>query len=549
MPTSRLNILVYSGQGVSAAALKHTIHSLHQTLSTKFDIKQVTAEELEGPWEGTCAAFVMPGGRDKEYVTGLGEQKISRISKYVHSGGKYLGICAGAYFACSSIRFEQGRLGYEIVEKRSLNFFPGVAIGAVNPGFEYANDQCAVAAKVELFDMSSPEAVFFLNGGCRFDFTGVHAREWSIIGRYSVDGTASIIKGSVGLGQVLLSGVHFEYSASLLGGDLLAEVKSALIDGETTRASVWNELMSRFLGIEIEAFHSLHDLPIKQLVGEVDFEFSNDNENYSIYFSPKEYLNHLDTTEIGRNLLYTPRIGSTQTFLQDNDSLSGSLPHGTILLAGEQTKGRGRGGNKWISPPLRSSLQFTFVINHTDMNTLSLLQMVTAISIVQAVRKLRPGVPIHIKWPNDIYVKEGHELKKVGGILVNSQIFGETCRALIGCGINLGPCDQISSVNDVVSGQKIEPEELLAEFSNHFERLYSNISHDYQDIIEKYLSLWLHDNQTVRIYDDKNEAVIIGIDRFGYLIAKSKDSELIKLQPDGNSFDMLAGLIKLKITP
>jgi hypothetical protein len=54
-------------------------------------------------------------------------------SGFVNSGGSYLGLCAGAYYACSSVQFEQGsRL--QVLGDRELAFFPGIACGAAYPG-------------------------------------------------------------------------------------------------------------------------------------------------------------------------------------------------------------------------------------------------------------------------------------------------------------------------------------------------------------------------------------------------------------------------------
>lgn len=69
-------------------------------------------------------------------------------TEYVESGGAYLGLCAGAYFACSRVVFEPG-LPLEVVGPRELCFFGGIARGSVYPGFEYGGEAGSVAAPVE----------------------------------------------------------------------------------------------------------------------------------------------------------------------------------------------------------------------------------------------------------------------------------------------------------------------------------------------------------------------------------------------------------------
>jgi hypothetical protein len=55
------------------------------------------------------------------------------VTGFVNSGGSYLGLCAGAYYACSRVQFEEGsRL--QVVGDRELAVFPGIACGAAYPG-------------------------------------------------------------------------------------------------------------------------------------------------------------------------------------------------------------------------------------------------------------------------------------------------------------------------------------------------------------------------------------------------------------------------------
>lgn len=62
----------------------------------------------------------------------------------MEGGGTYLGFCAGAYYACSTVQFEMGT-SLEVKGQRELAFFPGVAVGSVAPGFDYRNESGAQA--------------------------------------------------------------------------------------------------------------------------------------------------------------------------------------------------------------------------------------------------------------------------------------------------------------------------------------------------------------------------------------------------------------------
>ena len=66
---------------------------------------------------------------------------------WVERGGAYLGLCAGAYYAASRCEFEPGS-ELEVIGERELCFFPGIARGAVFPGFDYRSERGAAAAPV-----------------------------------------------------------------------------------------------------------------------------------------------------------------------------------------------------------------------------------------------------------------------------------------------------------------------------------------------------------------------------------------------------------------
>ncbi|KAF6259598.1 biotin-protein ligase [Scenedesmus sp. NREL 46B-D3] len=110
--------------------------------------RTVPAELLDGSWTSEAALLVMPGGADMPYCNRLNGRGNSLIKSFVHSGGSYLGLCAGAYYACSHVRFEEGsRL--QVVGDRELAFFPGIACGAAYPGFDYQTEAGAVAADIQ----------------------------------------------------------------------------------------------------------------------------------------------------------------------------------------------------------------------------------------------------------------------------------------------------------------------------------------------------------------------------------------------------------------
>ncbi|RKP21661.1 hypothetical protein ROZALSC1DRAFT_20342 [Rozella allomycis CSF55] len=161
-----MNVLVYDDFGVSTNSLKHTLYSLKKYLSQKYDVHTVNAKQLcDEPWQDNCACLVIPGGEDKFYQSKLHPVATEKIRNYVFQGGRYFGVCAGAYFASDQIEFERDTSN-SVIGERNLKFFKGKAIGCLNEGFEYKKESGMMQALV-----SSPLGHHFYayyNGGCYF---------------------------------------------------------------------------------------------------------------------------------------------------------------------------------------------------------------------------------------------------------------------------------------------------------------------------------------------------------------------------------------------
>lgn len=104
---------------------------------------------------------------------------------------------------------------------------------------------------------------------------------------------------------------------------------------------------------------------------------------------------------------------------------------GTVVMAEEQTEGRGTKGRSWHSPA-RMGL-YVSVILRPPGSDVSLLPLVAGIAAVEAIRSTT-GLEVRLKWPNDI-VWSG---KKLGGILCESEFIGsEISCAILGIGLNI----------------------------------------------------------------------------------------------------------------
>lgn len=206
----RNKIFIYSDTGVSQITYSHTFNMLEKTFIDRYNVFPINAEEvILGHWKENAAMFVIPGGADLEYakkLNGVGNQK---IKEFVSSGGIYLGICAGAYYASSQIEFDKGG-ELEVVGPRELSFFSGKSIGPALSFYTYNSNEGAVNAKIICSDGNLLN--LYLHGGGYFE-DAEHCPNVEILATYlktNGEKLPAIIRTKYGCGYALLSGVHFE---------------------------------------------------------------------------------------------------------------------------------------------------------------------------------------------------------------------------------------------------------------------------------------------------------------------------------------------------
>lgn len=108
-------------------------------------------------------------------------------------------------------------------------------------------------------------------------------------------------------------------------------------------------------------------------------------------------------------------------------------PEGIVIIADEQTGGRGRFHRRWISPP-GVNLYCSVILDPASVSgDVQLVTLAAAVAVASAIRE-DAGINAEIKWPNDILVNS----RKVCGILVEMRSMGGSPRLLIvGIGVNV----------------------------------------------------------------------------------------------------------------
>jgi BirA family transcriptional regulator, biotin operon repressor / biotin---[acetyl-CoA-carboxylase] ligase len=112
-------------------------------------------------------------------------------------------------------------------------------------------------------------------------------------------------------------------------------------------------------------------------------------------------------------------------------------PHGVVIVADEQTSGRGRRGTTWASPA-GAGLYFSFIARPgaaSATSTLSLITLAAGVAVREGVAAAT-GLAPDLKWPNDLIVDK----RKLAGILAEGVAIGSADQAVvIGVGVNLQP--------------------------------------------------------------------------------------------------------------
>ncbi|MFE3633954.1 biotin--[acetyl-CoA-carboxylase] ligase [Streptomyces sp. NPDC059168] len=127
------------------------------------------------------------------------------------------------------------------------------------------------------------------------------------------------------------------------------------------------------------------------------------------------------------------RTGSTNSDLVAR-AAAGGAGEGAVLVAEEQTAGRGRLDRQWTAPP-RSGLFFSVLLKPTEVPVArwGWLPLLTGVAVATGLSRAA-GVDTALKWPNDLLVTVGGEERKTGGILAERA--GDD-GVVIGVGVNV----------------------------------------------------------------------------------------------------------------
>jgi BirA family transcriptional regulator, biotin operon repressor / biotin---[acetyl-CoA-carboxylase] ligase len=244
-------------------------------------------------------------------------------------------------------------------------------------------------------------------------------------------------------------------------------------------------------------------------------------------FSLNLYKENLSTDVFGQSIKYYPQLDSTNT--KAWELIPKIIENGTVVITDNQTGGRGRQANKWISIQERS-LTFSIIMYPNALpNQINLYSLIAGLAITDCL--IEYDIHAQLKWPNDILING----KKVGGILCESKISGGVIKSMV-IGIGLNVNETIAELPKEVhynatslmieSGKQYQAEILLANILNQLE-------HRIQDKNNIQLTNWeercAHLNQrvTFRSGNENIKGVFKGLSSIGQAVITINNEEVI----------------------
>jgi BirA family biotin operon repressor/biotin-[acetyl-CoA-carboxylase] ligase len=323
----------------------------------------------------------------------------------------------------------------------------------------------------------------------------------------------------MGLNEELVRVFH-ENRGKFLSGEELAERLGV------SRTTIWNHIhLLKKLGYEFAAQthlgYKLLTVPDKMF--------------------PQEIAFRLKTRFLGKGIYHYQEVGST------NDAAlelaAKGAPEGTVVVAENQTEGRGRFGRKWFSPPGKNLILSLILHPSFSPGRASQLGATTAVSAAVCVRELF-DLPALIKWPNDIYIHG----KKAGGIL--TELSAELDRihyAVVGVGMNLNldkheipPSlrHNCTSVR-IETGKKCDRVEVVAKLLEELEARYRRLLREgFSSIADEWVDLSLTLGRRVEAHTE-------GRTFMGFPTGLDEDGSLVLRLDSGITKRISAGDIRI----
>ena len=245
----------------------------------------------------------------------------------------------------------------------------------------------------------------------------------------------------------------------------------------------------------------------------------------------------LSGRKVGREIWHHEVVGSTMD--EARRMGEGDSAEGAVVVAEEQTQGRGRFNRPWISP--RGQNLHTSVLLRPSLSQLPFVNMAATMAVSRTVNEVT-GRPSAIKWPNDVRING----RKISGILIETAMTAMNIRyAVVGVGINVN--FDPSQFREVAltatslskeTGGRVDRTTVLRLFLEEFDDLYLTVKEG-RSLTEEWAEQLETLGRTVRIsWRGRDvEGRASGVDEVG---------NLVLTRSDGSTFTAVAGEVTLQ---
>ncbi len=210
-------------------------------------------------------------------------------------------------------------------------------------------------------------------------------------------------------------------------------------------------------------------------------------------------------------------------------------PEGTLVTAESQTRGKGRRGRGWVSPK-GEGLWFSLLLRpKIPPYKAPMLTLAAALAVAGGIEDVC-GLPVQIKWPNDIVLSG----KKLVGILTELSAEADQVHyAVVGIGINVNISEFPEEIRNTATSLYLETGkrwmrcDLIAAIMKRMERCYQAFAEagDLSALRGEYMDRLVSVGRAVRILspEEETDGVCEGIDEEGRLLVRKGDGSLEKV--------------------
>lgn len=230
---------------------------------------------------------------------------------------------------------------------------------------------------------------------------------------------------------------------------------------------------------------------------------------------------------IGRTVIRLERVDSSnnyaRTLLRDKMPLEG-----TVIVADEQTAGRGQRANLWVSEA-KKNLTCSYILRPAFLAAKDqfMQSAAVALAVEATVSEFLPTENVRIKWPNDILVNG----RKTSGILIENSLRGMNLEtSIVGIGMNVNQTEFADGLNatslKLITRENVDVDEVLERLNENLEQRYLKLRQGKHQLLLDALNNRLFgfgESMNLNINDQAQQVTIVGVRQTGELELEHHD--------------------------